>query len=339
MSLGRKASLALVVAVVGVAPASASASGTWSTPANIGSGGNPVVVSCASASFCFAAENANVVRWNGSAWAAPQTVDPGQVISSVSCPVSAAGSFCVATDNSGNAVYYRHGAWTQPASIGFPAGSETTFVSCASSTFCAAMLADYSTGPPGVGYASTFNGASWSAPTLTDGGAFPISLTCPSSTFCVDLDSNGYNSLGTTTRYNGHGWSAPEPMRGQTPAAISCSALSFCLELSNLLNFQQNESYYMVNNGVRWGAVRSVYLSGGATGVSCASASFCAAVGFGSATTFDGSSFTTPVSISATPGVPLPLMSVSCPTTSFCAATGFAYAAGNPDYAVTYSTG
>ena len=94
----------------------------------------------------------------------------------------------------------------------------------------------------------------------------------------------------------------------------------------------------MVNNGVRWGAQRSVYLNGTAAGVSCASASFCASVGFGRATTFDGDSFATPVPIAAS-GYLLRLTSVSCPTSSFCAATGFTYAAGGPDFAVVYSTG
>jgi hypothetical protein len=328
----------LALALIGVAPASASAAGTWSAPVSIGGGANPVLVSCASASFCVAAENAAVVVFNGSSWLAPQTVDPGQVLSSVSCPVSAGGRFCAAVDDSGNVVFYRNGSWSVPASIGFPAGYETTLVSCASSSFCAAMLADYSTGPPGVGYASTFNGVSWTTPTLTDPGAFPVALSCPSSTFCADVDTNG-GGVGYGTRYNGHAWSAPELITRTTPAGISCTSLSFCVEVSNLSNFAASESYYMVNNGIRWSAARSLSLSGTAGGVSCASALFCAAVGAGKATTFNGSSFTTPVPITTNSGSQVSLTSVSCPTSSFCAATGFTYAPGNPDYAVVYSTG
>jgi serine/threonine protein kinase len=73
-------------------------------------------VSCASLSLCFAASNLppgyeglhgldNVFTFNGSGWSSPLLVDTtGNTISSISCLST---QFCMATDDSGNAMTYR----------------------------------------------------------------------------------------------------------------------------------------------------------------------------------------------------------------------------------------
>jgi hypothetical protein len=73
----------------------------------------------------------------------------------------------------------------------------------------------------------------------------------------------------------------------------------------------------LASNG--WSAPVSVDPVSFGSSVSCASATFCAAVDYeGNALTFDGTSWSAATSIDA-----LPLASVSCPSSSFCVAVDY----------------
>ena len=103
-------------------------------------------VSCASSTSCVATENlGGIATYNGSEWSFPVVVDPGNYISSVSCP---AANFCAAVDgllpqgfNSGNGsgelFVYNGFTWSSPSSI--DGGAVIQSVSCATSGFCIAV--------------------------------------------------------------------------------------------------------------------------------------------------------------------------------------------------------
>ena len=80
---------------------------SWSQPQDVDTAGQLDAVSCASTSFCVAADTVgNILAWNGSSWSVPQPVDPsngtGGVGSNELTSVSCAGTtFCAAVDSSG----------------------------------------------------------------------------------------------------------------------------------------------------------------------------------------------------------------------------------------------
>jgi hypothetical protein len=82
--------------------------GSWTppAPAQVASDGPGLTaVSCVSGSFCVAGDTGgNTTTWNGSAWSAPQGIDPaGGGITGASCVST---TFCAAVDKSGHAMTY-----------------------------------------------------------------------------------------------------------------------------------------------------------------------------------------------------------------------------------------
>jgi hypothetical protein len=101
-------------------------------------------VSCPSVSFCEAvgynSYGGDVVTFDGRSWGAPQLLDPGYKLHSVSC-VSA--SFCV-VGAAVNAFTYLDGVWSAPQIVD-PAdtnGNGIGSVSCVSVSFCLALDTD-----------------------------------------------------------------------------------------------------------------------------------------------------------------------------------------------------
>ena len=152
----RRLSLACAIIGVLVGPSTALASSGWSAPAPVDPAFHATSVSCPSASFCAAVDQAgDVAMYNGSTWSTPANIDANK-LNSVSCPST---SFCVAVSNSGDAIKYNGSTWGTPASIdGF---NLINSVSCVSSSFCVAV--DFH------GNALTYNGTSWSSAASIDG--------------------------------------------------------------------------------------------------------------------------------------------------------------------------
>jgi hypothetical protein len=115
-------------------------------------------VSCAGANRCVAVGPGGFAYvYDGSAWSAPQPVDPQaatagsrQGLTAVSC---ATGRFCVAVDGLGRAIAYDGHAWAPPQVVDSSLGLAD--VSCASARFCVAL--------DDLGDGAVFDGASWSA--------------------------------------------------------------------------------------------------------------------------------------------------------------------------------
>ena len=96
-------------------------------------------------------------------------------------------------------------------------------VSCASSSFCAAVDAD--------GNALIFNGSSWSQPKDIDGKNSLMAVSCPTAatSWCLAVDSEGnyltYTGNGTTNT-----WSSPVSFdTAGTPLFVSCPTSTWCM--------------------------------------------------------------------------------------------------------------
>jgi hypothetical protein len=100
----------------------------------------------------------NALTWDGTAWSAPVSIDPGGIavqLTHVSCADPA---FCVAVDGgevSGNGV-----KWSLHASFDSNGSQGLMSMSCLSATFC--LAAD------GSGDYLTWNGSKWSSPVMID---------------------------------------------------------------------------------------------------------------------------------------------------------------------------
>jgi hypothetical protein len=227
----------------------------WSAAATINDpDGKVLSLSCASASFCVAADNVGYfMTWNGTSWSAPVLVDhdtsPGPAVYSLTCRST---SFCMAVDNIGQALVFNGGTWFLDTSPIFSDNDTAAIaqVSCKSATFCMATR---------IGYAVSWNGRAFSAPvnvgspgydftsvscpaagscvavggnavgyyiggqwTVTEGVDYGSYLSCASKTFCISLGSQG------VWTYRNGAWSGPV-VRGFSPDAVACPAWNFCM--------------------------------------------------------------------------------------------------------------
>jgi len=114
----------------------------WSTPDPYGATSSFTGVSCPTASFCTAVEQAgSALQWNGAIWSAPVRIEPGPAPTTsigvaptaVSCPTA---SYCAATDAAGGILQWNAGVWTRADVDG---GRTLTSISCPTPTLCVAV--------------------------------------------------------------------------------------------------------------------------------------------------------------------------------------------------------
>jgi hypothetical protein len=223
--------------------------------------------------------------------------------------------------------------WSTPLSVignNLAPGSGLSSVSCPSTSFCLAVgtvnFYAYEPQKP-YGVAVTFNGSSWSAPIKPPAGEGQmIAVSCSPDLHCLGLDN-----LAQALSYHGGAWSAPINLGNSTvgePRSVSCVSASFCVALADLGPVVGDESQEpgggaLIYNGSTWSAPITIDNRVGALySVSCASVSFCVAVGGGpeqpgDAVVFNGTSWGTPETID---GYNHQLNSVSCASSSFCVA-------------------
>ena len=220
------------------------------------------------------------------------------------------------------------GVWSVPTNIG--GGSVfLSSVSCPSTTFCAAVGDPFASL---TGYALTYNGTSWTAPTNLggiDGGGGLRSVSCPSATFCVAVGGRG------AVTYNGTSWTASINLGGSSVflGSVSCPSTTFCAAVGG----NGPSGYALTYNGTSWIAPTNIG-SGGLSldSVSCSSATFCAAVGNngshgGYALTYNGTSWSAPTHSGPDNNGN---SRVSCSSATFCAAAFFAFSGS---YVQTYN--
>ncbi len=178
-------------------------------------------------------------------------------------------------------------------------------VSCTSDTFCMAVGGE---GPGGAGYALSYNGSTWSTPTLIDSGGPLSSVSCTSDTFCMAVDWNG-----DAMSYDGSTWSAATLVDSVGPGnlgSVSCTSDTFCMAVDWL-------GYALSYDGSTWSTPMLIDSNEGLTSVSCTSSTFCMAVDYNgnsqNAFSYDGSGW------SVTSGGPAEgLSGVSCTSSTFC---------------------
>jgi len=293
------ATLAFAVAALGLAPSALAASG-WSAPSPVDAEGNGMdAISCTSASFCMAVDEAgNAFNFNGSSWSGPTKLTSAvRGFNSVSC---ASSSLCVAIDAEAYAWIWDGSGWSRsPEPLPGWEAHGLAPVSCAPGEkpiLCAAIVG---------GDLDTFNGSSWSGFEAHEAHALEV-VSCASSSFCVAVDEDEHELT-----FNGITWKKGGAI-GILPVSLSCSGEAFCVAV--------NREEAVIRSGGSWGAPADIDREGAIEGVSCASGTFCVAVDHGgNALTFNGSSWSAPNPIEGV-DTGVGLSGVSCPSSSFCAA-------------------
>ena len=156
------------------------------------------------------------------------------------------------------------------------------------------------------GYATVYNGSSWSTPTDADASRSIDALSCVSSSFCVAVDTSGY-----AAKYNGSTWTATDIDSTRSIDTVSCASSSFCVAAGA-------SGYVTVYNGSTWSTPTDADSTRTIQAVSCPTSSLCVAVDTsGYATTYNGSSWSTATDIDGSHA----LEALSCVSSSFCEAS------------------
>jgi hypothetical protein len=336
---------------------------SWSTvpsPGKFQSGSGLNAVSCISASSCTAVGVGNgetlVASWNGTAWSTVSSPNGGTAsnyLSGVSCVTA---SFCSAVGTAGSGILEEtwNGSTWSITSGPNPGTYENDLygVSCLSTTSCAAVGRSYTDSLIPEAVAESWNGSTWSAVPTPDHQVFADELSgvsCATASFCAAVGSyvqttsiltGGSVSKTLIESWNGSAWSkvaSPDRYKNNnTLNAVSCLSASSCTAVGTFLTSNAEHTQTLVEswNGSAWSKVPSpnngsIRESNALVGVSCVSASFCAAVG-----SDVPSSSSNPQALieswngSAWSIVPNPatgvgaLSAVSCVSASFCTAVG-----------------
>lgn len=172
------------------------------------------------------------------------------------------------------------------------------------------------TGPGGTSSSSASStvwpAMKFSSPVTVDSPAGWLgTVSCVSATFCMGIDL----ASGSALRWDGTKWSAP--VRLETgpfldsgySINVSCVSDAFCLAV----DASGNSFTY---DGTSWSTVGNSNLA--SVALSCANPTFCTDVSTTQAAIFNGSTWSTPVTVAETDLI----QSVSCPSDSFCMAIG-----------------
>jgi hypothetical protein len=274
-------------------------------------------VSCSSASACTAVgyyyNSAGTVvtvaeRWNGTTWAIQTTANPsgsaGSYLYAVSCPSASActavGEYSTGTGNDVALAERWNGTAWAVQSVPRPSGSQGSDlygVSCPSASACTAVGTYFNSSLTGVTLAERWNGTAWAIqPIPSPSGARYselLGVSCPSASDCTAAGDYYTSSTDTdltlAERWNGTAWaiqSTPNPSgsQGSNLAGVSCTSASDCTAVGQ----SATSTVPVVTLAERWNgtawAIQSTPNPSGAegsslTGVSCSSASACAAVG------------------------------------------------------------
>ena len=174
---------------------------------------------CVSATFCLLGENdGQVAIYNGTTVGDREPALTGSGVGWAVPPCTSA-TACVASDNQQYTATYNGTTWTARTDR----DATVTYLSCPTGTKCVGLGGSFSGGDAAAG---VFDGQAWGAftPVDTTEGRRALGLSCPSLTFCVGLETDGF-----VVTYDGSAWSSPllvDPVN--TPTGLACRSLSFC---------------------------------------------------------------------------------------------------------------
>ena len=158
-------------------------------------------------------------------------------------------------------------------------------------------------------YAYLDSSGGWVQQTLQPAGDL-ATISCVSTTFCVATDTDG----GYLIYSGGSNWTPDQSMGeqpGNAPTSVSCVSGQFCVAVDDAGNA-------FTYDGTTWTSDGHIDAGGGPFGgVSCTSATFCAAVNGAAVYTYDGTTWSPPNFVDSG-GT---LETVSCASSTFCMAT------------------
>jgi hypothetical protein len=295
-----------------------------------------------------------VEHWNGKSWSIAAAPNPkggfSAQLSGVSCasPTRCAAVGGYATTASGlvekDLVEQWNGSsWsivaspTLPAAFGFIGDlgdvAGLTGVSCPSPASCAAVGSSAS--------AEHWNGTSWSiAPLVSHTSQSQLlGVSCPSVTACNAVGTSDDEAL--AERWNGTRWvlvATPGPVGAGDAAlnSVSCPTTTTCFAVGSSTSASGSTTKVLIQqwNGAKWSMVSAPNPTGSnetqLSGVSCTSATDCAAVGFSSTATvqkslaehWNGTSWSIVPTPNASGAGDTSLGGVSCPSAASCMAVG-----------------
>ncbi len=213
---------------------------SWSSPQTIApSPPSPygfiglVAVSCASASFCMAADAyGNAYYYNGTSWSGPTSLNlfpSTDAVSSLSCTKPDHCTIVTYDGNSSSRTGTGSGIWLPPGGGGV---SRLSSVSCSTSTACTAVGNGTGNGSPGAI-------ATWPGGHVLHTSQRLSAVSCASTMFCVAVGDdwahgeNAGNPFELT--YVGSSWSHSTPIEANAPdlTAISCPSTLFCMAVGD----------------------------------------------------------------------------------------------------------
>jgi len=320
-------------------------------------------VACASTSDCWAVGSSGatsrtlIQRWNGTSWTivpSPNTsASQRNYLNAVTCLT---GSDCWAVG------YYLAGStyqtlverwdgtsWTIVTSpnISPTQNNRLAGVTCSSASLCWAV-GSYVAGGIDMSLIERWDGASWTIdtspnPNATAGNRL-LAVTCVSASECWAVGSYNGNSNARTLveRWNGTVWaqvSSPSPTTTQNSflTSVACASSARCFAVGNYYSGSASKTLVVGWDGSAWTQVASPDPTTGQqsflTGVSCATAARCFAVGntyIGSGTyqtlvgAWDGASWSLETSPNVGAMTNNVLSGLACATASACWAVGSA---------------
>ncbi|HEX3333619.1 MAG TPA: hypothetical protein VHS57_04715 [Acidimicrobiales bacterium] len=286
--------------------------------------------------------------WDGTSWSVEPTANPattGDYLSGVSCTaVTACTGVGYQTNSAGAAQTlaetWNGATWTaQSTPNPSPTGSSLDAVSCSSAASCVAVGFEEDAFSDLATLSELWNGISWvthaSPDANLDNQSTLEAVSCSSADACMAVGGYEEATPGQTSHdprtlaeaWNGTSWrDVPTATFGNLDA-VSCTSPGTCTAVgSTASGTTLAESW----NGTSWTVESTPSLAGHAalTGVSCATATLCVAVGYADinqlvetvAEVWSGSSWS--VEISPNPGVTNTLSGVSCPAVAVCVAVG-----------------
>lgn len=202
---------------------------------------DPQVVSCASTSFCLAADAyGHVDTWDGTSWSAGPAVTGLTYVGSISC-LSA--TFCEAVGAGATgpqAAVWNGTSWTDQAVAG-PVSTALSAVSCTTASSCEAVGEVDDNGQEGT-VAESWDGSAWTVqstpnPSSTQGSQL-TGVSCTSATSCTAVGwytSSNVSTFGQMLTvvevWDGTAWSlesSPNPSTGSLLEGVSCGSNQMC---------------------------------------------------------------------------------------------------------------
>src|SRR5579875_2153555 len=334
---------------------------TWThptTPNPSGSENNFDGVSCASATSCVATgddrgSSGDVTlaeKWNGTSWSVTSTPSPGSsdnILLGVACTTTttcrAVGDYTPAGAEQTLAEKFSGGTWSVAGSANENTAFNTlTAVSCHATDNCMAAGSYQNSSGTDQTLTESWDGSTWSVVPSADQGSGSNTLagiSCGGAARCMAVGAYANGAVNATLAevWNGSTWTATTTQNpgdeGNRFAGVSCRSATSCVAVGDQVNSSGADGTLAeIWNGSTWSVLTTPDPGTGANyfnGVSCASASFCVAVGgqvSGAVTkpltaTWNGTTWKTTTSANPT-GTDNVLFGVSCPSATSCQAVG-----------------